>query len=137
MKIIMSFLRYSFLICILLLPLTKLGATELEVITIQIPGKRIFFNMIKIPVGSFMKGSDSNVDEDADGDEEPAEQIMIEKAFYIGKFEVTQELWESVTGNNPSYIKNINHPVEQVTWKESIRFFESIIHSVKTRYLLQ
>ena len=42
--------------------------------------------------------------------------VKIKKPFYIGRFEVTQEQWEKVMGNNPSVFKGENHPVENVTW---------------------
>ena len=36
--------------------------------------------------------------------------------FYIGETQVTQALWQAVMGNNPSRIKELNHPVECVSW---------------------
>jgi hypothetical protein len=36
--------------------------------------------------------------------------------FYIGKYEVTQELWTAVMGSNPSAFSGDNLPVEMVTW---------------------
>lgn len=41
------------------------------------------------------------------------------KPFRMGKFEVTQEQWKEVMGNNPSFNKGCDKcPVEYVTWKE-------------------
>lgn len=42
--------------------------------------------------------------------------------FEVGKIEVTQELWESVMGNNPSRLKGGRRPVEQVSWNDIIKF---------------
>jgi sulfatase modifying factor 1 len=44
--------------------------------------------------------------------------------FFIGKFEVTQNQWISVMGDNPSLNKNeaSNHPVEYLDWMSAIVF---------------
>lgn len=42
--------------------------------------------------------------------------------FYISKYEVTQELYEAVTGENPSEFKGDKRPVEMVSWYDAIRF---------------
>ena len=48
--------------------------------------------------------------------------------FMIGKYEVTQQQWQKVTGKNPSqfnqqlYAKGDLHPVENVSWREANTF---------------
>jgi formylglycine-generating enzyme required for sulfatase activity len=45
------------------------------------------------------------------------------KAFFMGKYEVTQGQYEALMDKNPSYFKNgPDYPVEQVTWDESKEF---------------
>ncbi len=46
----------------------------------------------------------------------PAHRVRITKAFEIGMYELTQAQWESVMGSNPSYFKDPDRPVEQVSW---------------------
>ena len=48
--------------------------------------------------------------------------IRLSRPFYIGKYEVTQKQWESVTANNPSSENNANYPVDQVSWENANRF---------------
>ncbi len=42
--------------------------------------------------------------------------------FFIGKYAVTQELYQAVMDKNPSKFQGINHPVEQVSWFDSVAF---------------
>jgi formylglycine-generating enzyme required for sulfatase activity len=56
---------------------------------------------VKIPVGEFMMGSPSK-EKDRNDDEGPVHKVMIKETCYLGKFEVTQEQWNSVMGDNPS-----------------------------------
>lgn len=42
--------------------------------------------------------------------------------FEIGKYPVTQELWESIMGNNPSKFKGKYLPVDSVSWYDAVEF---------------
>lgn len=51
--------------------------------------------------------------------------------YAIGKYEVTQELYESVMGVNPSEaVKGDNYPVETVSWYEALKFCNEL--TIKT-----
>lgn len=98
--------------------------------------------LILIPAGSFTMGSDNRAT-----DEKPAHTVYVD-AFYIGKYEVTNEeyykFWRSLQTNNPSnpeivslhtpenftHLKHIgnwleratkfpNHPVVGVSWHDA------------------
>ena len=42
--------------------------------------------------------------------------------FYIGKYEVTQQEWLAVMGNNPAQVKGENLPVESVSWYDCVEY---------------
>ena len=59
--------------------------------------------------------------------EHPARQVTIGKGFYLGKYEITQAQWESVTGGKPwSGKDNVqthpDHPAMYVSWKDVQQF---------------
>jgi formylglycine-generating enzyme required for sulfatase activity len=54
--------------------------------------------------------------------EKPAHEVTLTKPFYIGKFEVTQEQYQQVTGTNPSHFKGRDLPVEMVDWDDAQKF---------------
>jgi formylglycine-generating enzyme required for sulfatase activity len=45
-----------------------------------------------------------------------------EGRFLVMKYQVTQAMWESVTGSNPSYFKGASLPVEKVSWLDCVIF---------------
>ncbi len=46
--------------------------------------------------------------------------------FYMAEYQVTQELYQAVTGNNPSRFKGKRRPVERVNWYDSIKFCQAL-----------
>ena len=53
--------------------------------------------------------------------------------YAICKYEVTQALWEAVMGENPSYFKGANRPVDQVSWYDCQKFLEKLNALPKVR----
>ena len=82
----------------------------------------IGMELVLIPAGSFQMGSN---DEGADN-EKPVHQVTISQAFYMGKTEVTQAQWKAVMGNNPSYFKGDDLPVETVSWQDAKEFIQKL-----------
>jgi formylglycine-generating enzyme required for sulfatase activity len=54
--------------------------------------------------------------------EKPAHEVTLSTPYYIGRCEVTQEQYQQVMGNNPSYFKGRDLPVEQVSWEDAQEF---------------
>jgi formylglycine-generating enzyme required for sulfatase activity len=53
-------------------------------------------------------------------------EVTLIKPFYIGIYEVTQEQWEAVMGNNPSEIKGVKLPVTNVSWEDCQNFIRKL-----------
>lgn len=61
----------------------------------------IGFNMKLVKAGTFKMGANSD-DPNGRDFEKPAHSVTISKDYYIGETEVTQGLWQAVTGNSPT-----------------------------------
>ena len=85
----------------------------------------VTFTMISVEGGSFVMGATSEQGSDAYNDEKPAHQVTLND-FYIGKYEVTQELWTAVMGSNPSSFTGTNLPVESVSWDDCQTFISKL-----------
>ncbi len=84
----------------------------------------IGMEFVLITAGEFDMGSPSN--ELGRTDESPVHHVKISKAFYMGKYEVTQKQWRDVMGSSPSYFKGDNLPVESVSWNEVQEFIKKL-----------
>ena len=79
--------------------------------------EKLISNMVKVDGGTFMMGATPEQGKDAEKNEYPVHQVALSD-YYMGKYEVTQEEWEAVIGNNPSKLKGLNLPVEKVSWDD-------------------
>ena len=82
---------------------------------------KLINNMVYVSGGTFMMGTTSEQGSNAFYDEKPAHSVTL-SSFYLCKYEVTQALWRAVMGNNPSYFKGDNLPVENVSWNDCQTF---------------
>jgi formylglycine-generating enzyme required for sulfatase activity len=89
---------------------------------------KVFLEMVEIPAGEIFIGSPLTEIGRLDN-ETPQHHVRLSK-FYISKYLITQHQWQTVMGNNPSYFKGDNLPVEQVSWHQAVEFCQRL--SVKT-----
>lgn len=87
----------------------------------------VSFEMVAVEGGTFLMGAQktnfkgANYDEESQDNESPVHQVTLSD-YYIGKFEVTQDIWTVVMGSNPKNLKGDKYPVNEVTWLEAVEF---------------
>jgi formylglycine-generating enzyme required for sulfatase activity len=72
--------------------------------------------MVLIPAGVFTMGVN-----EGPIDAKPAHAVKVD-SFLMDQSEITQEVYEKLTGKNPSRYKHQKNPVEQVTWADAVKF---------------
>ena len=113
------------------------------VITEILP-KGILLEMVKIPAGSFLMGTEEaevirlckEYETDWFKCEMPQHRVNLQE-FYLGKYPVTQEQYQAIMGNNPSYFKNNpKNPVEKVSWDDAQIFCQKLNEKTGKKYRL-
>ena len=72
--------------------------------------------MILVQGGSFRMGNN-----EGGVGEKPAHPVKV-RSFYMGKFEITQEEWMAVMGNNPALFRCTRNPVHFVNWYDAVEY---------------
>ena len=94
--------------------------------TITIPVKDgISIDMVRVEAGTFTMGATPEMENPWDY-EKPAHQVTLTNDYYIGKYEVTQALWQAVMNSNPSNFKGENLPLEYVSWDDCQEFISKL-----------
>lgn len=100
----------------------------------SITDKPTGMELVLVKGGCYQMGDTAG---DGDKDEKPAHEVCV-KDFYLGKYEVTQQQWQDVMGDNPAEFKECGPdcPVEFVSW-EMIQEFIGRLNSLgKNTYRL-
>jgi len=87
--------------------------------------KEFNFDMSLIPAGWFWQGSKED-DQFAEDAERPRHKVHFRRPYWMSSFPVTQELYSTIMGVNPSAHSGILHPVESVSWYDAIRFCNAL-----------
>jgi iron(II)-dependent oxidoreductase len=94
----------------------------------------IHLELVRIPAGEFLMGSDLAKDENAGEDEQPQHRVYVSE-FYIGKYPVTNEQYaafiNAMKHGAPDHWEQgkipkgrENHPVVNVSWNDTVAFCE-------------
>ena len=105
-------------------PVAQTPVTNRDNITIPVKDG-ISIDLVRVEAGTFTMGATPEMENPKDW-EKPTHQVTLTNDYYIGKYEVTQALWQAVMGNNPSYFKGDNLPVEMVGWDDCQEFLSKL-----------
>jgi formylglycine-generating enzyme len=78
-----------------------------------------------IAPGKYVMGCSAG-DRDCFAWEKPAHAAEIQKGFWIGQTEVTQQAYRRVMGANPSRYQGFRRPVDQVSWYDARRYCQAV-----------
>ena len=76
-------------------------------------------DLLLIPGGEFLMGSPE--EEPWRSDDETQHRVTV-SSFYMSAYEVTQEEYETLMGENPSTFPGSENPVEGITWYDAIAY---------------
>ncbi len=87
-------------------------------------GDGVKLEMVYVRGGTFQMGSPDS-ERDRESNEGPVHPVELD-GFWMGKFEVTQEQYESIMRSNPSHFKGSKNPVERVSWNDAKSFCDKL-----------
>ena len=91
----------------------------------------VSFEMVAVNGGTFTMGATAEQGSDAFDNEKPTHSVTLSD-YYIGKFEVTQELWLAVMGSwpgtapNGNYGVGVDYPAYFVSWNDCQDFISRL-----------
>jgi formylglycine-generating enzyme required for sulfatase activity len=97
-------------------------------------GNGVTLEMVKIPGGRFLMGS-PEMEAKRDDNESRQHDVDVPE-FWMGKYVVTQQQWQAIMGNEPSYFKGKNRPVERVSWNNATKFCQKLSKKTGRDYRL-
>ena len=77
-----------------------------------------------VPPGEFSMGSPE--DEHGRDDDERQHRVTLTQGFWLADTACTQEMWQAVMGDDPSYFKGAQRPVEQVSYNDVLGFCQRL-----------
>jgi formylglycine-generating enzyme required for sulfatase activity len=97
--------------------------------------RNLNIEMILVKGGTFRMGCSEEQGEDCNDNEKPLHSVTV-SSFNMGKYEVTQAQWKCIMGDNPSFYKGDNLPVEQVRLTAIEEFISKLNSATGKRYRL-
>lgn len=119
------------------LPLVAQGVKSGNIEVIDL-GKGVKLEMVLVPAGKFAMGSPITEKDRSHvtvrgniKDDETQHTVTLTKSFYLGKYEVTQEQWEALMGDDifkiiPEKARNPKYPMTCVNFLDSQQFVKRL-----------
>ena len=97
-------------------------------VAIQKAAEAYHDQMVEVPAGTYSVGCTPGQERACDEDERPAHDVVLTRPYSVGLTEITQELYEMITGRNPSAFAEcgLGCPVEQVSWYDAVKFANAL-----------
>ena len=106
------------------------------VLAAQNPTRNILdIPMVVVAGGTFEMGGIETYGEQCYPDEFPKHTVSVDD-YYIGQFEVTQELYKFVMGYNPSHFVGDSLPVDNISWVDAKPFIHELNKTTGKQYRL-
>lgn len=106
------------------------------VLAAQEPTRNILdIPMVVVAGGTFEMGGIETYGEQCYPDEFPKHTVTVDD-YYIGQFEVTQELYKFVMGYNPSHFVGDSLPVDNISWVDAKTFIHELNKMTGKQYRL-
>lgn len=94
--------------------------------------KKLGEDMVSVKGGCFQMG---DIFGDGSDLQRPVHEVCLDD-FYIGKYEVTQALWQKIMGENPSHSVSDRLPVDRVSWSDAQKFITRLNYMTGMIYRL-
>jgi len=84
------------------------------------------YPLVEIGPGAFTMGCTAGQGTDCRDNESPSHTVEITRGFCLGAYEVTQDLFETTMGFDPSVADCVGCPVENLHWCDAILFANAV-----------
>lgn len=95
---------------------------EAEKLYIDVKVYNETIRMIRVEPGTFMMGMVTDTETDA----MPVHQVTLTKPYYLSETEVTNAVWQAVTGSLSSKYTGSSRPVQDVSWNDCKSFIDKL-----------
>jgi formylglycine-generating enzyme required for sulfatase activity len=96
---------------------------------VQDLGNGVKLEMVYIPAGSFMMGSNE------DPSEQPIHQVTLQ-SFFMGKYPITGLQYETVMGQKIFGCLGDNDPISMISWNDAVKFCQKLSKIKSKQYTL-
>jgi formylglycine-generating enzyme required for sulfatase activity len=126
---------------------TPVAGAASETKTVALPGGTML-QLVRIPAGAFVMGDTTG---EGDADEWPASLVQIDRGFWIGRFEITNEQFRVFFPEHDSgfftkrqieydgpgvQLDGLQQPAVRVSWNEAVRFCQRLSQETGLRFAL-